>query len=153
MYKKNCARDGQFALTVFSQCEYATIATISPDGTPYATPISPVIMDGSLYFHSATYGQRVDYLKERPKVSVSAVGETTLLPEDYTTAYQSAHLQGDCLLVADDQEKIAVLRLICQKYAPSHMAQFDAVIAKSLHVTAIYKVMPTHICGKENPKP
>lgn len=150
MFKKDRARDAAFALQVVAQCDYATIATISPTGTPYATPISPVVMDGGVYFHSATYGQRVDYLKECAAVCLTGVAGVRPIPEDFTTAYQSAVIEGSCQLVADPQEKVAVLRLICEKYAPSHMAQFEKAIAQSLKVTAIYKVTPTHIMGKEH---
>ncbi len=153
MFKKEKERDAAFALMVLSQCEYATIATLSPEGIPYATPVSPVVVDGAIYFHSAHYGQRADYLASNPQVSISAVGKTQLLPEQYETAYQSAVVQGTCTLVTEEQDKIQVLRVICEKYAPNHMEQFDRVIAKSLKVTAIYKITPTLITGKEHPFP
>lgn len=153
MFKKEKERDAAFALMVLAQCEYATISTVSPQGIPYGTPISPVVMDSSIYFHCAQYGQRVDYLTANPQACISAVGQTQLIPEEYETAYQSAVALGQCLPVTDDQEKVQVLRLICEKYAPSHMEQFDQVIARSLKVTAIYKLTPTQITGKEHPFP
>ncbi|MDF2839216.1 MAG: putative nitroimidazole resistance protein, partial [Evtepia sp.] len=56
MRRKDREKDSQFALEVLKNCEYATLATVNPDGTPYCIPISPAMMDGALYFHCALEG-------------------------------------------------------------------------------------------------
>jgi hypothetical protein len=44
------------------------------------------------------------------------------------------------------------LRVITEKYAKSHMDNFDATIAKSLHMTGVCKIAIQQLTGKANRK-
>ena len=151
MRRSERERSESFALQILQACEYATLATINPDGTPYCVPLSPVLDGRVLYFHCALKGQKLDNIRSGGRVCISAVGRTKLIPEEYTTRYESAVATGRAAEVTDSAEKIHALHLICEKYAPSHMAGFDAAIARSLPATTVIRVVIEAATGKENP--
>lgn len=148
MRRKDRERDADFAREVLRDCEYATLATVNPDGTPYCVPISPVLTGDTLYFHCAPEGQKLQNIAQSPQVCVSGVRHTNLVPEKFTTEYESAVAVGRCETVVADEEKILALRLICEKYAPSNMAAFDDAIARSLGRTGVCKLTIGSITGK-----
>ena len=150
MRRTDRERDAAFALEVLRDCEYATFATVNPDGTPYCIPVSPVVIDNSIYFHCATEGQKLDNIKKNSSVCLSGVHYTNLLPEKFTTEYESAVVFGKCEIVLDETEKIEALRAIGEKYAKSNMDYFDAQIAKYLNVTNICKIIIEKITSKAN---
>lgn len=148
MRRKDREKDSEFALHVLKKCEYATLATINPDGTPYCIPISPAMIGDVLYFHCALEGKKLDNIKRNPSVCLSAVSHSKLIPEQFTTEFESAVALGECQLVTDDEEKISALRAICEKYAASNMDAFDHAISKSLFRTGVCKITIQTLTGK-----
>ena len=150
MRRKDREKDASFAFEVLRDCEYATLATINTDGTPYCVPISPILIDNKVYFHCATEGQKLENIDSKNTVCISGVRHTKLIPEEYTTEYESAVASGKCTIVTDEQEKITALREICKKYAKNSMENIDRKIAESLHKTCICKIKIKQITGKAN---
>ena len=148
MRRKDREMSPEFGLQVIGDCEYGTLATVNDDGTPYCIPVSPVLGDGVVYFHSAGAGQKVSNIRRCQDVCLSAVGRTRLVPEEFTTKFESGVITGRCSEVLDEAEKVEALRLICEKYAPSNMAGFDAAIARSLGRTAVFRIEIGQVTGK-----
>jgi len=152
MRRKEREKDAAFAFAVLRDCEYATLATVNADGTPYCIPISPALKDKTIYFHCAPEGQKLDNLSKHTSVCISCARHTKLIPEDFTTEYESAVATGKCRIVSDEKEKIMALKMLCEKYAENNMENFDASIKKSLHKTNVCKIEITKITGKSNIK-
>jgi len=150
MRRKDRERDASFAMEVLRDCEYATLATINTDGTPYCIPISIVSEDNTVYFHCATEGQKLLNISKNNSVCISCVRHTKTVPEKFTLEYESAVMTGTCSIVTDDDEKIRVLKKVGEKYAKSEMDHVGAKIAKSLHNTCVCKVNIIQITGKAN---
>ena len=87
-------------------------------------------------------------MRKHPKVCVACVGDTRLVPEQFTTEYESAVIRGIAYEVSDETEKRKALRLICERYAPSNMGGFEKAVSESLSRTAIWKIEITEITGK-----
>jgi len=150
MRRKDRERGASFALEVLQDCEYATLATVNPDGTPYCIPISPVLLGDTIYFHCATEGQKLANISQNSTVCLTCVRHTKLLPEKFTTEYESAVASGECEIVSDEREKTMALRIIAEKYAKSNMEQVEAKIAETLHRTCVCKIEIARISGKAN---
>ena len=150
MRRKDREKDAAFALDVLKSSEYATLATTNPDGTPYCIPISFCLADNTIYFHCATEGKKLDNIKQNNAVCLSCVRYTKLLPEQFTTEYESAVVMGKCEIVSNETEKIMALRAICEKYAKNNMSGFDVMIEKSLHRTCVCRISIEMITGKAN---
>lgn len=148
MRKSKRERDEQWALDVFDRAPYVTVSFTRPDGTPYGLPLSLVRSDRrTFYFHCAPEGEKIDCLRNSPVVSLSAVSRCTPKFEEekdnFTEYYHSAVALGVAEVVSDDEEKIKALRLLCERFLPSHMDRFDAAIARSLAITTVIRVSLT----------
>lgn len=148
MRRKDREMDAVFALEALRACEYATLATVCPDGTPYCVPISPVVTGNTIYFHCATQGRKLDNIARNPSVCVSCAMNLKPLPEKFALEYESAVAFGRCEVVSDDAEKTTALELICEKYAPGVQA-VDA-IRNSLAITGVCRITIENITGKAN---
>ena len=149
MRRKDRQRDEVFAYEVAKKCQYATLATTNPDGSPYAVPVSPVLVENSVYFHCAPEGKKLENIAHNPNVCLVCVGDVKTIPEQYTTAYESAIIFGKAAAVEDRDEKIEALKKLCEKYTPEHLHLFDNAIERSLHRTAVYKISIDQITGKQ----
>ena len=150
MRRKDRERDAAFALEVMRDCEYATLATVNPDGTPYCIPVSVVVIGNIIYFHCATEGQKTDNIKRNNAVCISGVRYTKLIPEKFTVEYESAVAAGKCEPVSSEAEKIAVFHALCEKYAKNNTDNINDEIAKSENRVCICKVRIEKITGKAN---
>ncbi len=148
MRRKDRERDAAFGLKLFEECEYATLATVSEDGTPYCIPIS-VVLDGEyIYMHGAKEGHKVQNFLHNENVCLNCVGKTKLLPDKFSTEYESAVVFGKIEIVEDEQEKIRALMKICEKYAPSNIENAQKMVSASLNNVGIYKIKISKITAK-----
>ena len=118
------------------------------DGMPYSVPLSLARTDEkTFYFHCATEGKKLDILRERPRVCLTAVSKCkpTVGPKDgsFTLEFKSAIAFGKAEIVADDNEKREALRAICQRFLPNHMDAFDAAVERSMSRTAVVRITLT----------
>lgn len=148
MRKASRAMGATFALEVLDKAPYITVSMTRPDGTPYGLPLSLARTDErTFYFHCALEGDKLDCIAHNPMVFLSAVTKCapTVGPKDgsFTLQYKSATAIGKAELVNDREEKIAALRVICQRFLPRHMDTFDAAINRSLERTAVVKITLT----------
>lgn len=150
MRRKDRQKDADFARQVFTDCEYAMLATVDEEGNPYCVPISPVIDGDSIYFHCAIQGKKTDNIHRNDRVCISCVSYMKLIPERFTAEYKSAVAYGICTDVTDENEKIHALRLITGKYAGSNMSGFNSEVEKAVKRTAVMKIAITSITGKAN---
>ena len=148
MRRKDRKLDEQVAVSLLEHCEYAVLSTIGEDGNPYGIPISPVLEGKNLYFHCALEGTKLQNIRNHPAVCITCVGETRLVPEKFTTEYQSAIAFGTASMVEDEEEKVRILYLLCQKYAASNLDAFDREVKRSLHRTGICKIAITEWAAK-----
>lgn len=142
------------ALAIADRCAWAALSMIQENNMPYCVPISIARMGNSLYFHCAKEGEKINILRANPNVCVVCVDSVRPDPEHYTVEYESAIIRGTTREITDTESKIEALRQICQRYAASHMDQFDRIIQTSLPNTGVWEIRITEITGKQNlPKP
>lgn len=148
MRRKDREMPQKFADYVIDTCTYATLSTVNADGTPYCIPIN-IVRDGdSLYFHCAKQGQKIENMRRQPAVCISCVGAVHLLPDEFSTEYESAIVFGQAVEILEDEEKVHALRLLCERYTPSNMQNFQKAVAASLFRTGIWRVHMTSRTGK-----
>lgn len=147
MRRKDRQMPKEFALQVVDKCDYAVLSMIS-DNKPYCLPITIVRDQDNVYFHCAKAGQKYDALLKNPDVCLACVGDVNVVPQHFTTEYESAVIKGKATLVTDDEQKIKALKILCQRYTPSNMGEFDNAIKMSLDRTAIFKISIDQITGK-----
>ncbi|MHB9293779.1 hypothetical protein Holit_02909 [Hollandina sp. SP2] len=150
MRRKDREMPRDFAEAVIDRCVYAVLATVNEDGTPYCIPLSIVREGEWLYFHSAQEGRKIDNIRARNRICLCCVGETRVPEGRFTMEYASAVVFGRVEAVSGDAEKTRVLRLLCLRYTPKAMADFDKALARQRAQTGVWKVHIDEITGKQN---
>jgi len=127
--------------------EYGVLSTVGPDGSPYGVPLSYVFHDDQICFHSAPEGRKVDHLSNGAHASFCVVGATELLPEKFSTRYESAIASGE-VRELEGEEKKSALTWIVEKYAPRFQKEGEQYIANSGEKTRVFSLQARRITGK-----
>jgi nitroimidazol reductase NimA-like FMN-containing flavoprotein (pyridoxamine 5'-phosphate oxidase superfamily) len=135
-------------LSILQNGEYGILSICSPDNKGYGIPLSYVYENNTLYFHCAHEGSKIDYLKNNQHVSFCVVGKTSLMPQKFSTLYESAIVAGTATLNIDDDEKRKALMLIIEKYSPDYIEEGKTYIDKAFAMVQVVKITIDSITGK-----
>ncbi|MFR4237429.1 MAG: pyridoxamine 5'-phosphate oxidase family protein [Alistipes onderdonkii] len=103
--------------------EYGFLAMNGIDGYGYGVPLSYVYAGDRIYFHCAPQGYKLECLAADARVCFCVVGHTRVVPEDFTTAYESAMAIGRVVCGLYDSEKAEALDGLVRKYSPDHLVR------------------------------
>lgn len=149
MRRKDRQLTQEQTLAILHKAEFGSMATTNSDGSPYATFLSYVLMNGKIYFHCAQEGQKIENITRDPRVCFTVANNVhAAFDTDFTTSYESAVIFGKASLVTDDTEKREALFALAQKYLPEHCDKAEASINKSIKRTAVYSISLEHSSGK-----
>ena len=135
------------ALAILAQGEYGVLSTVSPDGAPYGLPLNYCLMDHKIYFHTAPAGKKLEHIAANARVSFCVVGKVEILPEKFSTRYESCIAEGVAAEVFNE-EKLAALSALVAKYSPGFIAEGAEYIAKAAGKTRIWAIAIRSITGK-----
>lgn len=135
------------------------MATLGQDGYPYITPVNYVYLHGSIYFHCAPQGEKLDNLQRDPKVCFAVDRPLAYLDTGYDTDmavcdvgqfYQSVVIRGRAEIIADVAEKVEALNALmaCHENDP----EFAAITATTPAVArcAVVAVRVESLSAKAN---
>ena len=120
MRRTDRERSSDFGRRVAAEAPYGVLSTVSPEGTPYSIPVSPVLDGDVLYFHGAAgVGRKRNNMLQNAKVSMLFVGQCDVAEPEFSVNYRSAIFEGRAQLVTDETERLHALWLIAARYCPS----------------------------------
>ena len=133
-----------------SQAEYSFLSTVmkSFSSSPFMADVT-LLADGSLYFHSAVQGHKVDALRRNFKASFCVVERDEIRPAEYTTYFCSVIVFGRVSILESDEEKMIALRRLGERYNPGHPADAQHEAEKSLSRVLIFRMDIDHLTGKQ----
>ena len=135
------------AIEILKNIDYGILSTISQNGYPYGVPISYTYINGSIYFHCAAEGHKLDNIKNNDKVSFCVVGQTKTLPDKFSVKYESVIVFGRAVEVYGDEKNMALLEIL-NKYSPDYIEQGLEYIQNSSEDTKVIRINVEHISGK-----
>lgn len=133
------------------------IASLDRDGFPQIIPMNFAFVNGAIYMHSHTRGEKLDNIKTNPKVGFEVDREVEFLPSYFSsptdasqadTLYISVVIKGDGIIINDREEKTLALNALMEKYQPE--GKYER-LTPEMHVVdevAIIKVIPKTMRGK-----
>ena len=124
------------------------LALCGDDAYPYAVPMSYAYADGCLYFHSALAGHKVDAINGHDKASFCVISQDNVMPEKYTTSYQSVIVFGR-IAILEGEEARAGAMLIGQKYAPGADEKTAEYVEHDMGRMNVIRLRIEHLTGKE----
>lgn len=138
------------AMGLLTEAEYGILSTVGADGQPYGVPLNYVYKNNTIYFHCALIGHKLDNLESNPKVSFCVVGETKVLPSEFSTEFISTVVFGIASEV-QGEERYDGLLWVLEKYSPEYIEKGKKYIDKMDKVTKLIKIEVQHISGKKAP--
>ena len=139
----------EVAQELIATAEYGVLSMANIDGGGYGIPMSYAISEsGDIYFHCAPEGHKLENLAADNRVTFTIIGNTEIIPEKFTTLYNSVLIYGhiESELTVEEREK--ALWLIVKKYSPEHMHVAEKYIKGSFHRTNILKLKVHHYTAK-----
>lgn len=126
---------------------FGVLSLAGPGGVPYGVPLNYVYYNGSIYFHCAVEGLKLDLINENSQVSFCVVVDAVVIPERFSTRYSSVILSGRALEVFD-QEKRRSLTALLEKYSPGHLEEGIQYLEKAWGRTKVYRIDIEDCTGK-----
>lgn len=139
------------ARKLLAEAVYGVLAMQQPGGGAYAVPMN-YVWDGerTLYLHCAGEGRKMQCVTTCPQVSMVVTGAVKILPEKFSTAYESLILEGCISPVPEGAEKRLALRLLLQKYASEHMIAGAEYAERAMAHTTVWRLPVDSWCGKRH---
>ena len=135
------------AMSLLIDAEYGVLSTVSEYGQPYGIPLSFCLINGSLYFHCAVDGQKIDHINHNSAVSFCTVGKTEILPDKFSTKYESVIVSGTAEEVFEPEKQMALEALV-HKYASEFIESGMKYIDALRERTRVYRITINRISGK-----
>ncbi len=133
------------------------IASMDRDGYPQVIPMNFAYLDGSVYMHSHTRGEKLDNVARNPRVGFEVDRELEFLPSYFEdpldasvadTLYISVVIKGACSIVSDRGEKALALNGLMAKYQPEGRYEPVRPDMGVVDAVAILKITPEVMHGK-----
>jgi nitroimidazol reductase NimA-like FMN-containing flavoprotein (pyridoxamine 5'-phosphate oxidase superfamily) len=132
---------------IIRECQVCRLG-LSDDGEPYIVPLCFGYEGGTLYFHSAPEGRKIDILRKNNRVCFEFDIPGKMKESEqgckWGIKYRSVIGLGTVELVDDGEAKRNALDILMAQYSGKEYTFPDEVLAK----TAIIKVVITHVTGK-----
>ncbi|MGI6226257.1 MAG: pyridoxamine 5'-phosphate oxidase family protein [Peptococcales bacterium] len=132
---------------ILKKSDFGILSTFSQNGYPYGVPIHYAYINETIYFHCAEEGHKLDNIRNNDKVSFCVAVQNQILPDEFSTKYQSVIVFGRAIEVSDEEKYMALLEIL-NKYSPDYIEQGKEYIQKNYEVTKVIKIKVEHISGK-----
>jgi nitroimidazol reductase NimA-like FMN-containing flavoprotein (pyridoxamine 5'-phosphate oxidase superfamily) len=138
-------------IEILNKEDYGVLNTISIDGYPYGVPVNYIYCDNTIYIHcAANVGHKLENIKNNNKVSFTVVGKTQVLPDKFSTIYESVIAFGEATEIT--HEKGMILELFLDKYSPDFKEIGMKYIKGDFDKVAVYKIDIKSMSGKARKK-
>ena len=131
------------------------LATTGSDGQPYITPLNYIFYEGSIFFHCALKGRKLDNIKENDRVcfEVSRTEKNVFAAETCkcSTRYISVLAFGRARLIDTAADKVRILNAISDKFAAGR--PYQPVTAAGAGGCIVVEIVVEEISGKRNVDP
>lgn len=137
------------AFQLLKQGEHGVLSMVDTEGKPYGIPVNYVWNgEEAIYIHCAPEGKKLRCLHQSPFASLCIVGHTNVIPDKFTTNYESIILSCRAETGLEAEERMEALHLLIDKYSPQ-FKEVGATYAKgSFHRTEIVKLSIISFSGK-----
>ncbi len=134
---------------VLTRGSAGVLALSGDEDYPYAVPISYVYSGGSLYFHCARSGHKLDAIERSEKASFCVIDQDQIVPEEYTTYFRSVIAFGRIRILEDEEERREAIEKLALKYAPdSTPEERQQEIQREWERLCILGLEIEHVTGK-----
>jgi nitroimidazol reductase NimA-like FMN-containing flavoprotein (pyridoxamine 5'-phosphate oxidase superfamily) len=129
------------------------IATVNQKGFPVIKPVNFVYLEGKIYLHSSTKGEKVEDIQRGSPVCFELDDPVAYVVAGASACkatyyYRSIVIKGKASFVKDRGKKMKILRRMTEKYQPEGCD--GEIPGEILEKTAVIEILVKEITGKEN---
>lgn len=135
------------AQIILSAGEYGVLSTVDNDGQPYGVPVNYVYYNDAIYFHSAGQGHKIANLKDNPQVSFCVVAFSLVVPDSFSSDYESVILFGRAEEIFGE-DKLEALHAIADRFSPHNKDRGNEMIIRLFSSTMVFKITIDELRGK-----
>jgi nitroimidazol reductase NimA-like FMN-containing flavoprotein (pyridoxamine 5'-phosphate oxidase superfamily) len=151
--KKKEIRNRTVIDKLLNTCPVGRLGTIGKDSYPRIKPLNFVYIDGTIYFHSAQEGEKIDDINRDNRVIFELDEPMGYVKGDVNPCsakylYRSVMIKGKAVVVDDDNEKLLALKSLMKKYQPE--GGYGEFLPEKLGITAVVRIDIEEITGKED---
>lgn len=148
----------QEAQAILRAGDHGVLALHGDDGYPYAVPLNYVYVEdgldgdaeqGAIYFHCAREGHKVDAVRHNPQASFCVVGAHEVVPDTYSTDYQSVIAFGR-LHILDEGSARKALFALGERYNPGAPEATAHEVAKDGPRCLVLELEIDHLTAKQS---
>ena len=137
------------AFQLLHTAEFGTLCLQDTEGGGYGVPLNYVWDGGErIYMHCAPSGHKLNCLAQEPRVTFVVTGRMRILPEEFSTAYESVLVHGHARQVLNESEKRQALQMLIEKLTPQEAARGAQYISRAIKATCVLCLSISTICGK-----
>jgi uncharacterized protein len=138
---------------LLNTCPVGRLGTIGKDGYPRIKPLNFVSLDGTIYFHSAKEGEKIDDINRDNRVVFELDEPMGFVKSDINPCsakylYRSVMIKGKAVVVDDDNEKLLALKSLMKKYQLE--GGYGEFLPEKLAITTVVRIDIEEISGKED---
>ena len=138
------------ATKILQEGEYGVLSTVDADGQAYGVPLNYALKGSNIYFHCALTGHKLDNLLANEKVSFCVVGQSNVVPADFTSEFASVIVTGTAELIYAEEKYQALVSLV-EKYSAEFLDEGRRYIEKLDNETAAVAIRIESMTGKRSP--
>lgn len=135
----------EMVIALLARGQVGVFSTISENGYPYTIAVNYVYYQNKIYFHCAKTGQKIDNIKENPKISFTVYDSVEVIGDELNTKYQSVVVFGKAKMIEPTEE---ILLELVKKYSNLPKEKVQSMINQEINITAIVEIEIEHLTGK-----
>ena len=121
--------------------------SLNTNDYPYGVPLSYYYSDGTIYFHGAKEGYKLDYIKNNPKACFTVISEDTSKKDSWICHFDSVMAFGDIEIVSDKEECLKICKDIALHFT-NDINYIDDELKNGIDRVTCLKLKIEHLSGK-----
>lgn len=145
--------DADVIINLLKSCHVGRLGTIGSDGWPMVKPLNFAWCEGSIYFHCAMEGEKLDEIRRDDRVCFEVDLPIAYLkgaddnPCRAEYLYRSVIVRGRARMVEGRPEKVLALNALMEKYQPG--GKWGDYAEEKVAITCIVRIDVEEMVGKE----
>ena len=140
--------DENEAKEILARGQTGILAVLGDEGYPYTVPLNYAYEEGTIYFHCARSGHKLDAIRSCEKVSFCVIDRDDVSVEELATNYVSVVAFGEAEILEDEREIFHAAELIGKKVGGGE-SQVRKEIEKEWNALCCVAIRIEHMTGKE----
>lgn len=147
--RKDRSESREWAWEMLGRAKWGTLSLAADvHGYPHAVPINCALVDGTLVFHCARQGAKLDIIRRDGRACFSTCVLTELVLDKLSARYESVICYGRVREVADERERLRLLTAFTAQVFDVSEASIEGRVQDCAMPTLVLQMQIDHITGK-----